>query len=177
MPSFDDVFPTHSHHPCSPISGTFVGGPIGVHLDLGWAGIFFGSGDNDPEPLRGVPRGDSAFGRKSSNQAQRTQLALLEAHNPLFSTTGAAHLALHLRLLLLRVGDVEVNPGPVCSGCTGTIRVGSHPIICTQMPTCYVVLIKGWMDHCCLKWAGNTVAESFQLTVKFEVDLDGVETR
>ena len=40
--------------------------------------------------------------------------------------------ALHLRLLLLRAGDVEVNPGPVCSWCTGIIRVGSHPIICTQ---------------------------------------------
>ena len=40
--------------------------------------------------------------------------------------------ALLLRLLLLRAGDVEVNPGPVCSGCTGTIRVGSHPIICTK---------------------------------------------
>ena len=51
---------------------------------------------------------------------------------PPFSTAGAAHPALHLRLLLLRAGDVEVNPGPVCSGCTGTIRVGSHPIICTQ---------------------------------------------
>ena len=51
---------------------------------------------------------------------------------PPFLTTGAAHPALHLRLLLLRAGDVEVNPGPVCSGCTGTIRVGSHPIICTQ---------------------------------------------
>ena len=47
-------------------------------------------------------------------------------------TTAAAQPALHLRLLLLRAGDVEVNPGPVCSGCTGTIRVGSHPIICTQ---------------------------------------------
>ena len=51
---------------------------------------------------------------------------------PPFSTTGAAQPVLLLRLLLLRAGDVEVNPGPVCSGCTGTIRVGSHPIICTQ---------------------------------------------
>ena len=51
---------------------------------------------------------------------------------PPFSTTGAAHPDLHLRLLLLRAGDVEVNPGPVGSGCTGTISVGSHPIICTQ---------------------------------------------
>ena len=25
-----------------------------------------------------------------------------------------------------------MNPGPICSGCTGTIRVGSHPIICIQ---------------------------------------------
>ena len=33
---------------------------------------------------------------------------------PPFSTTGTAHPALHLRLLLLRAGDVEVNPGPVC---------------------------------------------------------------
>ena len=30
-PSFDNVFPTHIHHPCSPVSGTFVVGPIGVH--------------------------------------------------------------------------------------------------------------------------------------------------
>ena len=41
-------------------------------------------GDNDPEPSRGVPRGDAAFGRKSSNPAQHTQLALWEAHNPPF---------------------------------------------------------------------------------------------
>ena len=51
---------------------------------------------------------------------------------PPFSTTGAAHPAQQLRLLLLWAGDVEVIQGPVCSGCTGTIRVGSHPIICTQ---------------------------------------------
>ena len=51
---------------------------------------------------------------------------------PPFSTTGAAHPALHLRLLLLRAGDIEVNPGTVCSGCTSTIRVGSHSIICIQ---------------------------------------------
>ena len=51
---------------------------------------------------------------------------------PSSSTTGAAHPALHLRLLLLSAGDVEMKPGPVCSGCTGTIRVGSHPIICAQ---------------------------------------------
>ena len=41
-------------------------------------------GDNDPEPSRGDPRGDAAFGRKSLNPAQHTQLALLEAHNPPF---------------------------------------------------------------------------------------------
>ena len=51
---------------------------------------------------------------------------------PPFLTIGAAHHALHLRLLLLRAGGVEVNPGPICSGCTGTTGVGSHPIICTQ---------------------------------------------
>ena len=56
---------------------------------------------------------------------------------PHFSMTGAAHPALHLRLLLLRAGDVEVNPESVCSGCTGTIRVGSHPIICTQCQHLY----------------------------------------
>ena len=41
-------------------------------------------GHNEPEPSRGVPRGDAAFGRKSSNPAQHTQLALWEAHNPPF---------------------------------------------------------------------------------------------
>ena len=51
---------------------------------------------------------------------------------PPFLTTGAAQPALHIRLLLIMAGDVEVNPGPVCSGCTGIISVGSHPIICTQ---------------------------------------------
>ena len=51
---------------------------------------------------------------------------------PLFLRTRAAHPVLHPRLLLLRAGDVEVSPGPVCSGCIGTIRDGSHPIICTQ---------------------------------------------
>ena len=49
-----------------------------------------------------------------------------------FSTNGAANPALQLRILLLWAGYVEVNPGPVSSGCTGTISVGSHPIICTQ---------------------------------------------
>ena len=43
MPSFDGVFPTHSHHPCSSISCTFVGGPNSVHLNVGWAGVFYGS--------------------------------------------------------------------------------------------------------------------------------------
>ena len=41
-------------------------------------------GDNDPEPSRGVPRGDAAVERKSSNPAQYTQPTLLEAHNPPF---------------------------------------------------------------------------------------------
>ena len=50
-----------------------------------------------------------------------------------FSTTGAAHPALHLRLLLPRAGIVEVNQGPACSVCTSTIRVGSHTIIYTQL--------------------------------------------
>ena len=38
-----------------------------------------------------------------------------------FSLAEDAHLALHLRSFLLRTGDVEVNPGPVCRGCTKTI--------------------------------------------------------
>ena len=29
--------------PAPHISGTFMGGPIGVHLDVGWAGVFYGS--------------------------------------------------------------------------------------------------------------------------------------
>ena len=52
---------------------------------------------------------------------------------PLFDDRSCPpHPTLQLRLLLLMTGDVEVNPGLVCSWCTGIIRVGSHPIICTQ---------------------------------------------
>ena len=60
------------------------------------------------------------------------QACAMEGAQPPFLTTGAAQPALHLRLILLRAGDVEVNPASVCSGCTDTILVGSHPIICTQ---------------------------------------------
>ena len=49
-----------------------------------------------------------------------------------FSIAEGAHPALHLRSLLLRAGDVEVNPGPVCRGCTKTIRRDITPIICSS---------------------------------------------
>ena len=57
------------------------------------------------------------------------QACAMGGAQPPFSTTGASHPVQNLRLLLLRAGDVEVNPGPVC---TATFRVGSHPIISTQ---------------------------------------------
>ena len=52
--------------------------------------------------------------------------------NPPFSIVEDAHPALHLRSFLLRAGDVEVNPGPVCRGCTKTIRRGITPITCSS---------------------------------------------
>ena len=49
-----------------------------------------------------------------------------------FSLAEDAHPALHLRSLLLRASDVEVNPGSVCRGCTKTIRRDITPIICSS---------------------------------------------
>ena len=56
---------------------------------------------------------------------------LPHSHLP-FSIAEGAHPALHLRSLLLRAGDVEVNPGPVCRGCTKTIRRVITPITCSS---------------------------------------------
>ena len=49
-----------------------------------------------------------------------------------FSIAEGAHPALHLRSLLLRAGDVEVNPGSVCRRCTKTIRRDITPITCSS---------------------------------------------
>ena len=49
-----------------------------------------------------------------------------------FSLAEDAHPALHLRSLLLKAGDVEVNPGPVCRKCTKTIRRDITPISCSS---------------------------------------------
>ena len=55
----------------------------------------------------------------------------LHSHLP-FSIAEGAHPALYLRSLLLRAGDVEVNPGPVYRGCTKTIRRDITPITCSS---------------------------------------------
>ena len=41
---------------------------------------------------------------------------------PPFSLAEDAHPALHFRSLLLKAGDVEGNPVPVCRECTKTVR-------------------------------------------------------
>ena len=51
-------------------------------------------GDNDPEPSRGVPRGDAAFGRKSGSKHPACAMG---GAQPPVSTTGATNPALHLR--------------------------------------------------------------------------------
>ena len=50
----------------------------------------------------------------------------------LFSIAEDAHPILHLRSLILRAGDVEVNPRPVCRGCTETISRDITPITCSS---------------------------------------------
>ena len=47
-------------------------------------------------------------------------------------TTQGVYPILRLRSLLSRVGDVEVNPAPVCRGCTETIRRDITPITCSS---------------------------------------------
>ena len=49
-----------------------------------------------------------------------------------FSECGEAHPAWLLRLLLLRAGDVEQNPGPSCGVCNRPIRSNNRPMQCEQ---------------------------------------------
>ena len=49
-----------------------------------------------------------------------------------FSIAEGAHPALYFRSLLLRAGDVEVNPGSVYRRCTKTIRRDITPITCSS---------------------------------------------
>ena len=58
------------------------------------------------------------------------------SHQPFFISRRCTP-ALHLRSLLLRAGDVEVNPGPVCRGCTETIRRDITPITCSSCSQSY----------------------------------------
>ena len=65
---------------------------------------------NDPE-LHVVSREEMQPSDVNPRIRPNTPACAIGGAQPPFSTTGAAHPALHLRLLLLRVGDVEVNPG------------------------------------------------------------------
>ena len=89
-------------------------------------------------PSRGVQR-DAAKWRHSNPTNPSTKLCCgrRKLQTPFiptspFSIAEGAHPALYLRSLLLRAGDVEVNPGPVYRGCTKTIRRDITPITCSS---------------------------------------------
>ena len=89
-------------------------------------------------PSRGVQR-DAAKWRHSNPTNPSTKLCCgrCKLQTPSiptspFSIAEGAHPALYLRSLLLRAGDVEVNPGPVGRGCTRTIRREITTITCSS---------------------------------------------
>merc|ERR1712025_1188525 len=63
-----------------------------------------------------------AYSQPSCKQALIPSVFLpSESKNPAFDS----------RILLIRAGDVETNPGPrTCKGCSNTIRTGQPSIIC-----------------------------------------------
>ena len=84
-------------------------------------------------PSRGVQR-DAAKWRHSNPTNPSTKLCygrrkLQTPSIPTspFSIAESAHPALYLRSLLLRAGDVEVNPGPVCGDALRQSDVTSPP--------------------------------------------------
>ena len=86
--------------------------------------------DNEGEPARGVPRWSFSSPERPANLPQPSRVAngrhaSRSSTNPIFSHPGAARPALHLRVLLLRAGDVESNPGPRCSRCDMMINLNS----------------------------------------------------
>ena len=48
-----------------------------------------------------------------------------------FSVTGVVSPALHLRLLLIRAGDIKLNPGSTCYGYSTSIRRDTTSIVCS----------------------------------------------
>ena len=69
----------------------------------------------------------TAFSRRPTNPTRPYQ-EVRTWKVALFSVTGVANPALHLRILLLGAGDIELNLGPTCSGCYELIRCdNTHP--------------------------------------------------
>ena len=90
-----------------------------------------------------------AFSRRPTNPARPyTELCTWTA--AVFSITCVVNPTLHPRLLLLRAGDMELNPGPTCSCCSKSIRCNTTSIVCS---TCqrhlyinYIRLIRSQKD-------------------------------
>ena len=65
--------------------------------------------------------------------------------------TGVVDPSLHLRLLLLRAGDIKLNLGTTCFGCNQLILCDSTPIVCSTCQrhfhrTCSrKMVLKAWM--------------------------------
>ena len=82
--------------------------------------------DVEPEPSHGVPC-QGLFRKTDVSGSTMPIAAHLEGVS--FSVTGVVCHALHLRLLLLLARDMEVNPGPTCSGFSKSIRCDTTPIV------------------------------------------------
>ena len=85
--------------------------------------------DIETEPSRGAPC-QGISGRLTNPAPPYPELHTRKA--AVFSVAGVAKPILHLRLLLLLVGDFEPNPGPTSAGCYKSTRWDTSPIICSS---------------------------------------------
>ena len=82
----------------------------------------------EPQPQRGVLWGMERTKRNSTNLRMRFKPP--EAGTGFLEEGGG--LVRHLRILLIRAGDVETNPGPRCLECGGVIRKNNKPVRCEE---------------------------------------------
>ena len=61
----------------------------------------------------------------------------------------------HLSIILLRAGDVELNPGPTCAGCQRALARGLNPLVCLECGDRYHLKCSGLTKHMGVKKRGE----------------------